>query len=226
MTRLEASPAGAAEMRARWSALHGGYDAESSPVLRSWLVGVHLLGRWLARRGVSPNAVTFAAVVVAAGAAGAARRAPRCAAGLIAGSVVLDGVDGAVAIVTDRVTERGASFDTAADRIADACFGLALGRAGAPLPASLLAAASPVGFEWWRSRLTAGRRRGVGQVTPGDRPTRVVIVIGALMLAGARRRHARMFATTGSVATVGACAVGAVRLRQIFDVDGLRYLAG
>src|SRR5437764_14616181 len=119
MTRPETSSAGLAQMRARWSELHGGYDADSSIVVRSWLAAMHRLGRPLARRGISPAAVTWAGALVAFGSACAARRAPAGAAVLVVSSVVLDGVDGAVAIATDRATEHGALLDTAADRIAD-----------------------------------------------------------------------------------------------------------
>jgi archaetidylinositol phosphate synthase len=216
MTSPDVSSADLARMRARWSALHGGYHAESSIVLRSWLDAMHRLGRPLARRGVSPAAVTCAGALVAVGSACAARRAPASAAVLVVSSVVLDGVDGAVAIATDRVSARGAFLDATADRIADACFGLSLGRVGAPRPLSLLAAASPAGFEWWRARLTAGRRRGIGQVTAGDRPTRVGIVVGVLLLAGSRCSHGRLAASAGCIAVACACVAGAVQLRQLF----------
>jgi phosphatidylglycerophosphate synthase len=203
-----------ADLRAQWSALHGEYDAESSVALRSWLATVHAIARPLAQRGVSPNSVTCAAGLFAAGSVFVARRAPACAAIAVLGSVVLDGVDGAVAIASGRVTDRGAALDSMGDRIADACFGLALWRLGAPRRLSLLAAVSPLAFEQVRARVTDNRRRGVGPITLGDRPARVGIVLTALLLAGRHRRRAKLIATTGAVAVVGACAGGADRLRR------------
>ena len=201
-------------MRAAWSAVHGGYDADESVVLRSWLTLMHWLARPLARRGVSPDAVTAAGVVLAAGSVGVVRRSPTAAAFLVFGSMVLDGVDGAVAIASGRASERGALLDTGADRAADVCFATALGRAGAPRAAASAAAVSALAFEGVRSRLTDNRRRGVGRVTIGDRPTRGGIVLGTLLVAGVDRRHAKVLATTGAVSFVVSCAVGAWQLER------------
>lgn len=201
-------------MRNAWSALHGGYDADDSVVLRAWLATMHAMARPLAARGVSPAAVTGAGVVLAIGSVGVVRRSPATAALLVVGSVVLDGLDGAVAVATGRVSDRGALLDTASDRVVDGCLGATLGRAGGLRPVASAAAVSPLAFEVVRARLTDNRRRGVGRVTAGDRPARVGIVLGALLLAATDRKHAKLAATAGAAMVVGACVAGAVQLRQ------------
>ena len=214
MRRTGGSSADAERLRDAWSALHGGYDADGSLVLRAWLAVMHHAARPLARRGVSPDVVTAAGVGLAAGAVGAARMTPAGASLLVLGSVVLDGVDGAVAIAAGRLTAHGARLDTISDRVADACFALALRRMGAPPSVSVLAALAPTGLEAVRARVTDNRRRGVGKLTVGDRPARVSIVLGALLVASLDREHEKLIGATAAALLVCACAAGAAQLSR------------
>jgi phosphatidylglycerophosphate synthase len=201
------------QMRAQWSALHGGYDAEKSVVLRTWLSGVHGLARPLATAGVSPDVVSCAAMGAATMSAVAASRSPLFAAGSVLASAVLDGVDGGVAVSAGRVTARGARLDRASDRAADVLFGVALARAGAGRAMGMSSGAAAVGFECVRARLTDNGRRGIGRVTIGDRPTRVAVVAGTLLVAGVvDESRAAQILTAGAVVLAASCVVGAVRL--------------
>ena len=51
---------------------------------------------------------------------------------IVVASGLLDNLDGAVAVLTDRVTARGALADTVCDRLADAAYGGAFWALGAP----------------------------------------------------------------------------------------------
>src|SRR5256885_12306398 len=82
-----------------------------------------LLGPWqraLVRSGVTPNALTFASLVVACGSAVAVARGSFAAGGwlyFLCG--ILDILDGRVARVTNRVSTSGAFFDSVIDRYAE-----------------------------------------------------------------------------------------------------------
>jgi phosphatidylglycerophosphate synthase len=93
------------------------------------------IGRGLARIGLSPTAVTvLGLLVVSTGAVVIGTGAMRTGAALVAVGSLLDGLDGAVARVTNKVTASGAFLDAAFDRIGEiaAFAGLAFAMAGEP----------------------------------------------------------------------------------------------
>lgn len=205
---------------AAWSRLHPGIDPHTG-VVGGWLRMVDRLSGPLAARRVPPDAITLLGLGCAAGAtAAAATGAPRrgiAVAGLVGLSAVLDGLDGAVAVRTDRVTERGARLDTAADRLGEACFGAALALLGAP---RWLAAAG-VGAGWLlegvRHRWRGSGRTDVVTVTVGERPTRVAVTamfgLGVGVLAGSTTwLDPALWASLGAAALVVAGLVGTVQL--------------
>lgn len=147
----------------RWQALHGGVDPRPSAGLLAWLRLMHLLGR---RLPLPPDALTGLAVVAALG----VLVVPAWAGALLVlVSALLDGLDGSVAVLRDRVTRRGAVLDGVGDRVCDLLFVLALVRAGAPWWLGIACGAGIVLLEG--SRLVAGR---IGTITVGERPTRVL----------------------------------------------------
>lgn len=150
-------------LAARWAARHPGYEVRGG-ILGGWLGLMWRLARPLARAGVSPDVVTFAS----AGCAVAGLLAPAGARGplLVAGSVA-DGLDGAVAVLSDRTTAHGTTLDHAADRVADLAAAGVLLRAGAPVAVVAPGLAMTALLEFTRSR-----RAPV--VTVGERPSRVV----------------------------------------------------
>lgn len=93
------------------------------------------LGRGLARMGLSPSAVSFLGLAVSvAGAATVASGRLRVGGIVVLVGALLDGLDGAVARASGRVTARGAFLDAAFDRVAEiAAFGgLAVYAEGSP----------------------------------------------------------------------------------------------
>src|SRR5688500_12603320 len=108
---------------AAWGRLHAGYDpATGSAWVQWWLRVQYRLARPLAAAGVSPSLLTAASAVLAAGSVGSAAaggRWPLVAAGLVVLSGVGDGRDGAVAILSDRVTAWGYVLDSVVDRVSE-----------------------------------------------------------------------------------------------------------
>jgi phosphatidylglycerophosphate synthase len=95
------------------------------------------VARWCARRGLTPNQVTTASLLVALGAAGCAATGTRVgyvtAGVLLIASFVLDCADGQLARYSLRFSTLGAWLDATFDRVKEYAFyaGLALGAANA-----------------------------------------------------------------------------------------------
>lgn len=200
-----------AEYRARWSALHGGYDPAGSALVDGWLAAVEKLARPLARRGTAPDRVTGAGLFAAALAVPAAVAGGRwnlAAAAAVLGSGLADSLDGAVAALSDRATPWGYVLDSLADRVSDAAYLLALGRAGAPRWVTTAAAGGITALEYSRARAGNAGFGEIGVVTVGERPTRIIVTAGGLVLAGLVPRRARAVATVTAAVVGGLSAVG------------------
>lgn len=148
----------------RWQELHG---VPASWLVRRWLRLVLLVSRPLR---VPPWTVTLAGVGVTA----LALVVPLpVAALLVLLAGLLDGVDGCVAVLQDRASDRGRRLDHAADRVGEVLLGLLLWRAGAPWELAL--AAVLLGYA-----VEALRRGPV--VTVAERPVRVLLTASALLV--------------------------------------------
>jgi len=143
--------------------------------------------------------VTAAAVLAAAG---ATRMPARAAAVAVGASVVLDGLDGAVAMQRGVDSAWGTVVDHVADRCSDCLFDVALRRAGAPKGLCTAAALSAVGFETLRGALRLAGSGDVARATWGDRPTRVAAVVLGLVA----------FPTAGAAAVTTVSVVGVGQL--------------
>ncbi|HET8614715.1 MAG TPA: CDP-alcohol phosphatidyltransferase family protein [Actinomycetales bacterium] len=181
-----------------WRQLHGGVDPRGTLLVRRWLTAVHACARPLARRGVRPDALTGAGLVVALVTVPVAALGGRWAlvvAALTGASSVLDSLDGAVAVVSDRVTRWGALLDAVCDRIGDVALALALAALiVAPdehvigrwwlLVVTGCAVVLPLLHEYVRARAASLRLAGLDVVTAGERPTRLVVVLMFALAAG------------------------------------------
>lgn len=169
----------------RWSDLHGGADP-TRPLVAGWLAMVHALATPLVRLRVTPNGVTLLGLAVACSVPALVALGPVGAiagALVVAGSGVLDSLDGAVAVMTGRASRFGAVLDAVADRVSDAAFVAALWVAGAPAGWCVAAVAVAWLHEYTRARAGAAGMAEVGAITVGERPTRVIVVV-AFLLAG------------------------------------------
>lgn len=168
----------------RWSELHGGYDPRTgSRLARGWLALVLALARRLT--WARPDGLTALGVLAAGIACWTAGSAPLGAAALVLVAALLDGLDGAVAVLTRRDSRFGFVLDSVADRLADVLFLVALARAGAPA-AVCVGAGGAIGLlEYARARAGAAGMTEVGVVTVAERPVRVVVTMLALAVAPA-----------------------------------------
>lgn len=203
----------------RWSALHGGYDAGSAPLVGAWLGVVHRLARPLARAGLAPDVVTLwglltGALALALGDVGG-RWALATAALAVVGSGVLDGLDGAVAVLTDRVTPFGSVLDSVVDRLTDVLYLLALWRVGAPAALCVAAGVAVVLLEYARARAGQAGMTEIGVVTVGERPTRVIVTAATLGCAAVYVGAAGGVAATGAAATLALSLLGLVQLLRV-----------
>ncbi|MCA1691136.1 MAG: CDP-alcohol phosphatidyltransferase family protein [Actinobacteria bacterium] len=175
-----------------WAGLHlteapGGF-------VGGWLRASAAVARPLARAGVSPNAVTVAALVAALAAVplavidGWPGPALACVAVTVSG--LLDALDGAVAVQAGRATKVGFLLDSTLDRLADAAFPVALAlvaedrgsSAGTLVALAVGAAAACWYLEYVRARASLAADPGRQVITPGERPTRIILTAVGLGL--------------------------------------------
>lgn len=200
-----------------WAALHA--TEPPAGFVGGWLKAAAAVARPLANAGVSPNMVTVAALVMALAAVPLAAvdgwigPAAACLAVTLSG--LLDSLDGAVAVQAGRTTKVGFLLDSALDRIADAAFPAALAlAAGGGEWLAVGATAACWWLEYVRARGTLAGVTGKLLITPGERPTRIILTavgLGLPMLATA--------ALWAHVVIVGGSAV-------LLFADSLRRLGG
>lgn len=195
---------------ARWSQLHGGFDPTTARVTGGWLRLVYACARWPARLGVQPDALTLvgawasAAILIPAYAGG---RWPLLGTAVVVVSGLLDNLDGGVAALTGRASAFGYVLDSLVDRVSDALYLLALHALGAPGGVTVGAGAAVVLLEYTRARAAGAGRGEIGLVTPGERPTRIVITAFGLFTAGLFPAHAGVAGTGAALATLVICGV-------------------
>ena len=173
------------EYAAAWSRLHGGYDLSraSSPV-RVWVLMAYAMGSWLGSKRIGPSAVTTAGLIVCLGVPAAVLIdgwGLLLAAVLVLVAAVADGLDGAVAVITGRVSRLGYVYDSVADRVGELAWLVAFWLAGAP--GWLVVTAGAVSWlqEYARARATAAGMSEIGVVTVAERPTRVLASLLGLL---------------------------------------------
>jgi CDP-diacylglycerol--glycerol-3-phosphate 3-phosphatidyltransferase len=172
----------------RWAVNHGGYDPRSNVLVRWWLGIAYAVAHPLAAARVSPDLVTMAGLLVTGVAALLATGRDWSllgAAVLVVLAGLLDSVDGAVAVLRDRVTRWGAVLDPVTDRVGDLLMVLALGLAGASWWACAIGGALMFLLEYVRARAAVTGMTEVGVVTAWERPTRVIVTAAFLAAAAA-----------------------------------------
>ena len=199
----------------RWQELHAGYDPRTSPLVHGWLTVVHAVAKPFARLGVPPDVVTLLGLVVSGGVVWLASLGGRWVllAAVVAGlSGLVDSLDGAVAVMTDRATRFGAVLDSVVDRGSDVLYLLALWVVGAPTWACVLAGVLVMTQEYVRARATAVGMDDIGVLTVGERPTRVIVVAMFLLAAGIYPSSASLWAALGAYVSVGIAAISLAQL--------------
>jgi phosphatidylglycerophosphate synthase len=155
--------------------------------IERWLRASYRTGRALARLKVRPSLVTTVGMLANLGVPALVVRHgywPLVAAGLVLVSGVADSVDGAVAVVTRRVTRLGYVYDEMADRIGEAAWMVAFWLIGVPGWLAVLVGGLAWLHEYLRAKATAAGMAEIGVVTLGERPARLIMITLGLVLAG------------------------------------------
>ena len=195
---------------ARWQVQHRAPDLDpaDTTVLRIFLTLTYRLASPLARRGILPATVTLAGLWLALTVPVLATCSPAAAAGLCLLSSVLDGVDGAVAGLSDRASARGFVLDSVVDRLAELAFFFALVAAGGHFVAAAAGWAAVVMIEYTRARAGNAGLEQVGIVTIAERPTRVLCVVFALLGAAIVPGRATLMADAGAGVAIVTALIG------------------
>ncbi len=145
---------------------------------------------------------------------------------LVSGLLVLlsglvDNLDGAVAVMTSRVTKWGYVYDSVVDRVADMFFLVALWLAGAPAWVCVLAGGLTFLQEYARARAGAAGMSEIGVVSVWERPSRVLVVGLFLVAAGLYSGYVEVLVTVAAGVSLALAVVGllqvliAVRKRMV-----------
>jgi len=165
------------EYFATWSALHGG--ASVTGIVKGWLRISYALSRPLVALKISPNLLSLFGVAAAAFTYSEARR-DYCIA-ILGLSLICDGIDGTVAILSGKASKRGAMVDAICDRVGEAFWALAFYKLGAP--AWIVGTAFIFAFtqEYARARIAGLGDYRIDIVTIAERPVRASFLAVAIV---------------------------------------------
>lgn len=195
-----------------WQRLHG---VAPTGIVVVWLRWTYLVARPLAGAGVAPTALTLAGLAVSVSLVplvALGGRWPLLAAPLAVLSGLLDNLDGAVAVMTSRVTRWGGVLDSVTDRLSDVAYLVALWVLGAPGGVAAAAGVLVLLQEYVRARAAALGMSDVGVVTVAERPTRVIGTVMFCLAAGLLPAHATLWAGLGGAFFVLTGLVGTAQL--------------
>ena len=160
-----------------WSKLHG--DAKVSGIVKGWLSISFTISKALAKMRVTPNALTILGLVfgILLYMNSNAIWAPL----ILVISLICDGVDGSLAIITRQSSKWGALLDSVVDRLTEVFWVLALYRLGvdSKILISVFILASTQ--EYLRARAGGVGLKQVGVVTVAERPVRASFIFIALV---------------------------------------------
>ena len=165
------------EFMREWSRLHG--DVSPSRVVIAWLNISYQLAKALSVMRFTPNALTLVGLGVSIL---APIFAPNPASALfVVIALIIDGCDGSLAIISQKVSVKGAIWDSLADRTAEGLWAIALWRIGVPiwLVTGLWILATTQ--EYLRARFNSQGNNEIGIVTVAERPVRALLTAVSLI---------------------------------------------
>lgn len=155
-----------------WSDLHG--NAKISGIVKAWLSVSYLIVKPISRVRITPNILTifglFFGLILFLNAN------TSWASVLLALSLICDGIDGSLAILTKKSTKWGAILDSVVDRLTEIFWVLALYKIGADLKLLVIVLLTASLQEYVRARLAGLGVSEVGIVTFAERPVRASFV--------------------------------------------------
>jgi archaetidylinositol phosphate synthase len=160
-----------------WSKLHG--DAQITGIVKLWLKISFAIVKPLAKLKVTPNSLSISGLIF--GVFLYLNAEAKWAALLLVASLICDGIDGSLAIITGKASKWGAALDSILDRITEVFWALAFISIGADerlvITALILASAQ----EYLRARAGGLGLTEVGVVSVSERPVRASILFVALI---------------------------------------------
>ena len=165
------------EFMREWSRLHG--DVSPSRVVIAWLNISYQLAKALSAMRFTPNALTLVGLGVSIL---VPIFAPNAASALLVViALIIDGCDGSLAIISQRVSAKGAIWDSLADRTSEGLWAIALWRIGVPiwLVTGLWILATTQ--EYLRARFNSQGSNEIGIVTVAERPVRALLTAVSLI---------------------------------------------
>ena len=160
------------EFLATWSALHGGAKIEG--IVKTWLSISYAIVKPLAKLRVTPNALTLGGLIFAILLWQFPHSWP--AALFLIASLMLDGIDGSLAIVTRVTSKFGAFTDSFVDRLSEVFWALTLYELGAPKALVFIALVAAFTQEYLRARSGGLGHNEIGIVTICERPVRASLL--------------------------------------------------
>ena len=160
-----------------WSALHGG--AKIDGIVKAWLNISFALVKPLAKLQVTPNILTLGGLICAILLWQFPHSWP--AALFLIASLMFDGIDGSLAIVTRVTSKFGAFTDSFVDRLSEIFWALALYELGAPKALVFTALLTTYIQEYLRARSGGLGHNEIGIVTICERPVRASLIFIAII---------------------------------------------
>lgn len=160
-----------------WSKLHG--DAKVSGIVKGWLSISFPVSKALAKIRVTPNALTILGLVfgILLYINSSAIWAPL----ILVISLICDGVDGSLAIITRQSSKWGALLDSVVDRLTEVFWVLALYSLGVDSKILITVLILASIQEYLRARAGGVGLKQVGVVTVAERPVRASFIFIALV---------------------------------------------
>lgn len=160
-----------------WSKLHG--DAKVSGIVKSWLSISFPVSKALAKMRVTPNALTILGLVfgILLYMNSSAIWAPL----ILVISLICDGVDGSLAIITRQSSKWGALLDSVVDRLTEVFWVFALYSLGVDSKILITVLILASTQEYLRARAGGVGLKQVGVVTVAERPVRASFIFIALV---------------------------------------------
>ena len=161
----------------QWSSLHG--NAKITGVVRAWLTISYKTCRILLKLRLTPNSLTLLSLIFAA--LYLNYIATDWAIAFLVLSLMADGIDGTLAIISHRITRFGAALDSIVDRVVEALWVIGLYQLGAPLIWVLIAWVASFTQEYLRARAGGLGVHEIGVVTISERPIRASMIFIVLI---------------------------------------------
>jgi len=161
----------------QWSELHGG--TQVTGIVKAWLTISFGAVKPLRALHLSPSTVSLAGLIFGVFTWVEGQNALGVI--FLVLSLFADGVDGTLAIVTNRVSRWGAELDSVIDRLVEFFWALTFIRIGAPIVVVAVAWTAAITQEYLRARAGGVGYRDISVVTICERPVRATLLFIAMI---------------------------------------------